>query len=178
MGRRSIIDRLDPEIRERIGDLKNAGHTLDEIMAHLKLMDLGVSRSALGRHTKRLNAMAADARRSAHMAEAIVTTYGDAPEELTQRLNIKLMHGIVTRMMISEEGDAITLDPKEAHMLSGTLRNLASASRADVLVAREAKKLRELKRRMTEAAVGAAEAQGLGEDMAESLRVAMTKVPA
>ena len=61
MGRKSSITRLEPEIRDFIGKLRDQGRTLDEIMKELRKLDLDEypSRSALGRHTKQLDAIAA-----------------------------------------------------------------------------------------------------------------------
>ena len=54
MPRRSTIKRLPKAIQERIGELREAGRTIDEILAKLAELDVEVSRSALGRHVKAL----------------------------------------------------------------------------------------------------------------------------
>lgn len=48
VSRPSSVDRLPAEMRDAIGRLRDAGHTIDEIMAHLADMESMVSRSALG----------------------------------------------------------------------------------------------------------------------------------
>jgi DNA-binding transcriptional ArsR family regulator len=56
MARLMKVARMPPEVRGLIGRLRTSGRTIDEI--HAKLGEVGekVSRSALGRHIKRLDA--------------------------------------------------------------------------------------------------------------------------
>jgi len=56
MARMSTVDRLPPEVRELIERLRGNGRTIDEILAKLRDLDAEVSRSALGRHIKLLDA--------------------------------------------------------------------------------------------------------------------------
>jgi DNA-binding transcriptional ArsR family regulator len=55
MAHMSTIRRLPAELREMIARLRQNGLTIDEIMAKLHELDVGVSRSALGRHIKLLD---------------------------------------------------------------------------------------------------------------------------
>ena len=64
----SSIDRLPEEIRAAIGKLRTQGRSIDEILAHLGTMDVEVSRSALGRHVKRLATLQERMRSSREMA--------------------------------------------------------------------------------------------------------------
>src|SRR6185312_16084101 len=95
MSRRSSIDRLPAEIRETIADLRDKGVTIDQILDALRELGAVVSRSALGRHVKRLDEIAERMRHSRAVADALVKRLGDAPETKQARLNIELTHSII-----------------------------------------------------------------------------------
>lgn len=138
MGRPSNIDRLDPEIREEIGRLRDAGRTIDEIMACLRSLGVDeVSRSGLGRHIQGLDRLSERLLRGRTISEALIRKLGDAPESRQARLNIELMHTIITDLMMSlseqgEEGQPVMLDPKQVQLLTRALADLAQASKGDV----------------------------------------------
>jgi len=146
MARPSTIQRLPAELRDLIGELRERGRTIDEILSKLRELDVDVSRSALGRHVKQIDAIGSEIRRSRAVAESLVRQYGEAPESRTARLNIELMQGLVTRLMFAEDGEAIQFEPKDAMMLATALQKLAQAAKQDadreVLIRKEfAKKL-------------------------------------
>lgn len=132
MGRQSSIRRLPPEVREVISDLRERGRTIDEILDKLRELDVSVSRSALGRHVKQLDAIGAELRRSRAIAEALVKRYGEAPESRTAKLNIELMHGLISKLMFSEDGRQVELEPKEAMQIATAMQKLAQASKQEV----------------------------------------------
>lgn len=120
-------------MRELIGALRRAGRTIDEIRAKLKELEgpaAEVSRSALGRHVKNLDALAERIRASRGAAEAIMDRLGEG-DGRTARLNIELMHASLMDLLAGEEGGAITLDPEKAMLLGRTLRDLATAAKYD-----------------------------------------------
>ena len=142
MGRLSKIDKLPPEIREEIGRLRQAGRSIDEILAHLG--ELGgpaaaIKRSPLGRHVKTLDEAGETLRQSRAIAEALTVKLGDQPESRVQRLNIEMMHGIVFRTLLAqasspegEDGEEVTFSAKDMKLLSETLRNVATADKMHV----------------------------------------------
>jgi|SRR6266404_1401463 len=132
MGKPSTIDRLPDEVREQIGVLRQQGRTIDEILAKLRELDVDVSRSALGRHVKQLDAIGEEIRRSRGIAEQLVQRFGEAPENRTARLNIELMHGLVMKLLVGEDGAAVNLDGKEAFFIASSLQKLAQAGKQDV----------------------------------------------
>lgn len=132
MPRPSTIDRLPPEIREEIGRLRTRGRTIDEILGKLRELDVDVSRSALGRHVKQLDQIGEELRRSRAIAEQLVERLGDAPESRTARLNIELMHSLVLKCLVGEDGAVVELDGKEAMFIATALQKLAQASKQDV----------------------------------------------
>lgn len=138
MARPSKIDRLPPEIREAIGRLRDHGKTIDEILDHLRSMEIEVSRSALGRHVQAMEKVGERLRRSRAVSEALVRQLGDAPESKTARLNIEMMHSFVFDFLASaeeaegEEGKAAAVllrDPMAMKLFSESVERLTKASR-------------------------------------------------
>lgn len=141
MARPSTIDRLPSEIREEIGRLRDQGRTIDEILGHLRQLDVDVSRSALGRHVQVLDKLGERLRRSRALAEGLARGLGDKPADAVTRASIELLHDAVfellqdAAMADGEEGGdarAIVRNPMAAKMLSQTLEGLVRASRGNV----------------------------------------------
>ena len=171
MGYPSKIDRLPPEIREAIGELRRHGRTIDEILAHLRsLLGEGAapSRSALGAHIKQLDAVAAQMQRSRAIAEAMVERFGQADDDKVALLNINLLHGVVMKLVVAEDGGPVELDAKEAMMLAKAIRELASAkgSSVDVTI----KLRRQIAEEAAKAADKAGKAAGLSPDTVAQIR--------
>jgi hypothetical protein len=78
MSGRSTVSRLPAEVRELIGRLRRDGRTIDEILAKLHELDVSISRSALARHTRKLDAIGAQLHHSRAIAEALVARF-DSP---------------------------------------------------------------------------------------------------
>ncbi|PZR70363.1 MAG: hypothetical protein DI537_48880, partial [Stutzerimonas stutzeri] len=133
--RPSSIDRMDPEVRDWIGRLRDQGRTLDEIIAKLRELDVEAlpSRSALHRHLQKVEEVARDVRQSRAVAEALVRNLGEAPEKVT-RLNIELMHHAMMDIVTAarDDGGRVTLDPMQVMLLSKSLDHLGKASKDDV----------------------------------------------
>jgi hypothetical protein len=136
--RPSSISRLDPEIREAIGRLRDHGKTLDEILEHLRSLEIEVSRSALGRHVQAMEKVGERLRRSRAVSEALVRQLGDAPESKTARLNIEMMHSFVFDFLASAEeaegengaaAAALMRNPMALKLFSESVERLTKASR-------------------------------------------------
>ena len=131
MGNASTIKRLEPQIREEIGRLRSQGRTIDEILGKLRELQVDVSRSALGRHVKQFDEIAAKLQQSRVVAEAIAAKLGDTNDNKVSRVNTELMHSLIMKMLVSEEGAEIVLDPEQAFFMSSALQKLAAASKTD-----------------------------------------------
>ena len=139
MPRPSTIDRLPGEVRELIGRLRqDRGLTIDEILDHLRQLDVEVSRSALGRHVKELARMGERLRRSRAMAEGLARQLGDAPGDQVARVNIELLHSFLADAFAAaeasedEEGQnlaAALRNPKGAALFAEAIERLTKASR-------------------------------------------------
>lgn len=184
MPRPSSISRLPSEIREAIGRLREKGRTLDEILAHLARMEVGVSRSALGRHVRHLDKLGARLRQSRALAEGLGRTLGEAPGDQVARVNIELLHSFLAETLASaddaesehgEEARAALRNPKGAALFAEAVERLTKASRHNQdFVERIERRATEAARR---AAAGAAEeaarSAGLTAPLIETIRRAI-----
>ncbi|MBN9438972.1 phage protein Gp27 family protein [Bosea sp. (in: a-proteobacteria)] len=134
--RPSSIDRMEPEVRDWIGRLRDQGRTLDEIIAKLRELDVAAlpSRSALHRHLQKADAIAERLRKSRAVADVIVRRLGDAEPDKATRLNIELMHQAVFDMLSTdnEDGEPVTLDAQQVMLIAKALDHLGKASKDDV----------------------------------------------
>lgn len=133
--RPSSIDRLPEEIRSAIGGLRRQGRTIDEILDHLKGLDVEISRSALGRHVKSLAEIGEQMRRSETMAKFVVERFGEESDDRLGRANMRILQGALLELLTEdrrdEDGQPITLTPAEAKELSLSIQRLVSAQRMD-----------------------------------------------
>lgn len=157
MHRPSTIDRLPEEVREEISRLRRHGRTIDEILDKLRELlaeDQQPSRSAIGRHIKKVEVLAERAKRADAIADRLVGTIKEGGEDKLMRANAKLLsEGVFELLSAVEDGEAVTLDPKDAKALSETLRNISTAQKNHaefvVRVRREAEA--EAKKKLSEA---------------------------
>lgn len=174
----STIDRLDPEIRELIGQLRiDKGWTIDEIKAQLGKIGQGhVSRSALGRHVRSLEDVGADLRETQIYADALAKEAGSGSHSRLLDINAQLLHANMFKLMLAEkDGEGIQLDSKQAKEFSEALRNLALARKTDLDVIEKAEKRASERatREAAEKAVTAARAKGLSKDTVDAIRFAV-----
>lgn len=180
MPRQSTVRRLPPEVRDRIGALLDQGRTLDEILTHLADLDVHVSRSALGRYKQQIDKVSERIRRSREVAEALVRNLGDEPESKTTRLNIELLHGCLTDMLMQvpapgeevadgdDAGPDVSLNPMGAMLMAKALDHLAKAKKSDADLI---DKLREQARKEAAEVVDkVAQAQGLSDEARTAMR--------
>lgn len=162
MARPSKVDRLPPEIRDAIGDLRREGRTIDEILSHLRSMGVApeeVSRTGLGKHLKKWDALAERLKGSREAAEAIMARFeNQGADDRMARLNVQLLHSSIMGLQLGEDGEPVELSPKEAMMLTMAVKNLTSAARTDQNRYTETLKLLEEEKRRAEKVREAAEA--------------------
>jgi hypothetical protein len=141
MARPGSVDKLAPEIRDAIGRLRDEGATIDQIVAHLRGLSVVISRSAMGRHIRGLEALGERLRRSRSVAEVLVRQLGDAPASRSAQMNIELLHtAVLDLFMKSADGEevdargeaAVAGNPEGVMMLAKALDHLTRASKSDV----------------------------------------------
>lgn len=151
---RSSVEALPEEVRERIGQLRAAGHTIDEIMSALgELDDARISRSALGRHLHKMEKIGQQMRRSREVANALVTHLGDQPASRSAQLNIELLHSAVLQLfMAGSEGDGGEVDESGAAALKGNPEGIMMLAKAVDHLTRSSKSDAEFVKKVEEAA--------------------------
>lgn len=176
----STIDRLDPEVRELIAQLRiDKGFTIDEIRAALvKIIgeDRVPSRSALGRHVRGLAEVSADLRETQIYAEALAREAGSKTGNQLLDMNAQLLQANMFKLMLAErEGEGILLSPKEAKEFSEALRNVALMRKTEQDVIAKAEQRAAEKERLASAdkATSAARAKGLSKDTVNAIRKAV-----
>lgn len=177
MARPSTIDRLDPQLKELIGRLRERGATIDQILTKLRELDVDdVSRSALGRHVQKLDKIGERIRSQRALAEALVSRFGDQAETRIAQLNVELLHGALFRLASAEgeDGEPVVLDGKEAFFVASALKNLVAAEKqiGDVVKLRQDLQAK-VDARLREAEEAAAKSEGAGDappDMAAALK--------
>lgn len=176
----STIDRLDPEIRELIAQLRiDKGFTIDEIRAALVKVigeDRVPSRSALGRHVRGLAEVSADLRETQIYAEALAREAGGKSGSQLLDMNAQLLQANMFKLMLAErEGEGIVLSPKEAKEFSEALRNIALMRKTDLEVVAKAKQQAAEEERLknAEKATTAARAKGLSKETVDAIRYAV-----
>lgn len=155
MGRPSSVERLEPEIRDMIGRLRDRGRTLDEILDVLRPLDVDVSRSGLHRYLKSQAKLGERLRHSRAVAEVLVRRDGEETQSRIAAANIELVQsflfGLLEKVEEAEEAEAtaaegeerpvsIVAGPKELHAMAKSLDHLASASRKNQDFIAEAEK--------------------------------------
>lgn len=142
----SSVDRLDPEIRKLIADLRiEQGYTIDEIRLAV-IAEIGreraPSRSALGRHVRELADVSADLRDTQIYAEALAKEAGSKDGTELLDLNTQLLQANMFKLMIAEkDGEGIQLNTKETKEFSETLRNIALTRKNSLDLVEKARKL-------------------------------------
>lgn len=170
----SSIDKLPEEIRAEVGRLRVQGRTIDEILEHLRTMDVDISRSALGRHVKRMSTARERMKHSREMATALVSQFGDQPDNQLARLNLELMHGVVMQTIMAtkddEDGEAqpVTFCPEDARFLADALAKLASAEKTNA--DRTLKLKAEAKKEALAAVEKVAKKEGLSKETTDAIR--------
>ena len=181
----SSIDKLPQAIREKIGHLRMEGCTLDQILAQLTAMEPArlPSRSALGRHVMKMDALGEKMRRSRAVAEGLAKELGAAPESQAARLNIELLHSAVMDLfMASAEGEldevdesgkaALAGNPEGVMMLAKALESLTRASKVnnDFVAAAEKRAAERTKREAAEAVDTVGKQRGIASETLAAIK--------
>lgn len=130
--RPSSIDKLDKELRAEINNLRvDKGFTIEQIVEYLKSMNATVSKSAVGRHVKKLAEVGARIREARAVAEGIAPTIASSDDGQLVNMNVELLHSAIMRLQsgTGDDGNDVDLTPAEAMMIGKALQAAASASK-------------------------------------------------
>ena len=136
MPRKSTVETgLSKEDKEALGKLIASGKwTLDGLLEWLGEKGYGISRSALHRHVKKVEKVAARLRESRQVTEALVSELGDAATQGKQgRLLVEMARSIVFDMLMKlQDGDGDDeLTVRDAAFLGKGLAEMGRALRFD-----------------------------------------------
>lgn len=134
MGQRSSIEQLPQELFDAINEaLGPRKMTIAQVVDHMRALGADLSMSAVGRHKRKIDQVAARIRKSRTIAEAMNREFGDEPDDKMSRVNIELLHDQIMRMISADEGDTddASMDDKQLRNLSDALYRLASARKLD-----------------------------------------------
>ena len=130
MPRKSKIDRLDPGVQDAIAALRARGRTVDEIIAHLRSLDLPADalpvRSGMIAHVRKLDDLAAATRKRRLIAEALAPTSGQLSPLL--RHVFEMVMGAAQDVLDDAETGAV--DPEALHDLAKAIDHMARAGKA------------------------------------------------
>jgi DNA-binding transcriptional MerR regulator len=130
--RPSSIDRLDKDLRAEINRLRvDQGFTIEQIVEYLKSMNANVSKSAVGRHVKKLAEVGARIREARAVAEGIAPTISDRDDGQLVNMNVELLHSAIMRLSsgTGADGEDVELSAAEAMMIGKAIQAAASASK-------------------------------------------------
>ncbi len=145
MARPSKIDRLPQEIKAAIGELRQSGHTIDEILAKLRELkpDIDISRTGLHVHVQRIDSISEAMQKTRVIAEAVAAKLDGASQTQVARLNVEILHGLIFDLLTqSEQGGEVKIDAKQGLLLARALQSLNSGTKTladmEIKIRREA----------------------------------------
>ena len=141
MGRKSTVERLDPEIKAYIQAMLASGSmTLNELITDLKARypaaaqagDLP-SRSAVGRYGQKLERRLAAIRASTEAAKLIQAQTGDDKDARSEALTALVQTELFEAILDVQEADAEDIDQEaRVGLLSKAAKNIATLTRSSI----------------------------------------------
>lgn len=168
MPRKSSITRLDPAIRAEVDKLvRDGGHTIDEIVSHLRTLGGDASRSAVGRYVKRAEEQFARYREAQEVAKTWIGKLEEDPQGDVGRLLAEMLRTVAFSTLGAMD-DKDGSKPMEIMLLAKAIKDLASADKTSV--DRELRVRREAATKAADTAVKAARKNGLSKEAADDIR--------
>lgn len=181
---RSSIEKLNPEIRERLEDwlreFRDGRLQLDDVMTRLdaQFADQDVelpSRSAVHRHSQKVQVLAERVQRSRDIANQLIAQVGpDLADGKGLQVLIQGFQSLAFDMMAGL-GPEETLDPENLMFLSRAIQSVTSARKTDADLHLRLK--REATQEAAQAVERVAKKEGLSAATIEAFRLAITGVP-
>jgi hypothetical protein len=180
MGRTSSIDKLDPKLKaECLRLIREGGHTVDELLAHLQAMGAPIKRTALADYKKRMESSLAKVREAQEVAGVWVKDLGEDPESKTGQLIVELLKTVAFRTLADMQDQERGAEAEELMLLARSVKDMMGAQKVDLefrtkLREQWRKELAERAAAAAEQAVETAKAsvgsQGLTEEAADRIR--------
>ena len=143
MARRSTLASLPAPIVQACNDLIRDGHTIDAIVAALHGLGAPVSRSAVGRYVKSARESMEKYRQAQEVARVWLDKLEAEPQGDVARLLPEMLRAAAFQSIsrLGEEGGPVKA--ADLMLLARTLRDLAGASKTNIDVQLQLRKLRE-----------------------------------
>ena len=139
MGRSSSITTLPPETRADLDKrLAEGRFTLDSLVDFLADQGHAISRSALGRYSKKFDDVAAKLRESREVASAFAQELGAVPNDEMGQMLVEMVHTLVFKASLgqSDKKDA-DVKAMDVMLLAKALKDLAGSKQISVKLALE-----------------------------------------
>ncbi|MGA7673532.1 MAG: phage protein Gp27 family protein [Rhizomicrobium sp.] len=130
MTRPSSIDQLPPELRQQINHLRvDEGYTIEQIVEFLKTMNAKISKSAMGRHVRKLAEVGERIRQARAIAEGVAPTLAGKDDGQLLNLNNELLQAAIMRIASAtdEDGNDVELTAMQAMALGKALESSSKA---------------------------------------------------
>jgi len=183
MARRSSLEDLPQELLDEVNSLVGErGWTIDQVVEYLREAGYPRSRSAVGRHSKRVRELGERLRQSREITEALVKEMGPAAQEGQQgRLLAQMLRTLVhdhLEQQLQEGGS--TPDPEQFAYLARTLKEISQATRHDQDFEQKIREQvrQEEREQAAQQAVEAAKSAGLSGEKAADIRRDILGAPA
>ena len=133
MARKSAIAKLPPQIQAEVDRLIRGGRaTIDDIVAHLRQMDVDVSRSSVGRYKQTMEQRLARYREAQEVAGKWVASLGEQPDSQTGQLLAELLKTVAFRTLADMQDQEHGAEPEELMLLARSLKDMAAAQKTDM----------------------------------------------
>lgn len=129
----SIETELPEDVKQDLDRMVASGEwSITGITEWLHEKGYEISRSAVGRHHKKIEAVAENVRKSRQMAEALTTQFGDQFANSKQGEMLGgILRTLVFECMTTAMEDGKEVDPKNLAFLSKAIKDCSSAMRLD-----------------------------------------------
>lgn len=159
-------------MREAADAAIRAGSTVDEILAALLALGAPVSRSAVGRYTKKARKAMETYREAQEIAKVWVDKFGDDPNGDVGQLLPHMLRAVafnqLSHMGDAEPGDEEGPTTRDTSLLAGAIKDLASAEK--ITADRILKVRKETATKAADAGASVAKARGLSPEAVAEIR--------
>lgn len=131
MAQKSSIIKLPKQIRVEIDKLLSDGvFTIDQIIEHIRSMGGDVSRSAIGRYSKKFNDASKKMREAREISTVFAQELGDLKDDSVGRQLTEMLRTVVFQVLIPKMNeDDPTVKPADLMMLARAIKDLGTTSK-------------------------------------------------
>jgi len=156
MGRRSTVAALPRELVEACNGLIRDGHTIEEILAALQGMGAQVSRSAVGRYVKSARESMEKYRQAQEVAKVWVDKLEAEPSGDVGRLLPEMLRVVAFQTLTQMGESEASTGAMDVMLLAKALKDIAGATKTNVDVELQLRRVREATQAKADAAARAA----------------------